>query len=166
MTLTIENIDYHEAQAAKNYFSYYYPGLNSSSELPINSRLNYGYAIVRSAIIRPLVSYGFHPTFGIHHDHQLNAFNLADDFIEPIRPIVDQVVLANIGDNIKLNKQERKNICQVLYHACMMDGQKITVIHAIDLMCESLKQCYYEDSIELLVLSKIIPLELMELITE
>ena len=48
----------------------------------------------------------------------------------------------------------------------MMDGQKITVIHAIDLMCESLKQCYYEDSIELLVLSKIIPLELMELITE
>lgn len=28
---------------------------------------------------------GFHPTFGIHHDSQLNAFNLADDLIEPYR---------------------------------------------------------------------------------
>lgn len=34
---------------------------------------------------------GFHPTFGIHHDSQLNAFNLADDLIEPYRPLVDLV---------------------------------------------------------------------------
>lgn len=48
----------------------------------------------------------------------------------------------------------------------MMNEHKITVIHAIDLMCESLKQCYYEDNIELLLLPKILPLEIMELINE
>jgi len=55
----------------------------------IKDILNCGYAVVRSAIARKLVATGFHPTFGIHHDSQLNAFNLADDLIEPYRPIVD-----------------------------------------------------------------------------
>lgn len=108
MPLTIDNVDSHETQAAKNYFNYYYPGLNRSTDSPINSRLDYGYAIVRSAIIRSLASNGFHPAIGIHHDHQLNAFNLADDLIEPFRAIVDQVAYANIGESIKLKKQERK----------------------------------------------------------
>jgi len=70
-------------------------------------RLNYGYSVVRSAIVRSLVSTGFHPTFGIHHDNQLNAFNLADDLIEPWRPRVDLVAHNNVGSNVILNKSER-----------------------------------------------------------
>ena len=73
-TLGKENVDYCEALAAKEYFSYYHEGFNRRSEEPINSRLNYGYAVIRSAIARKLVATGFHPTFGIHHDNQLNAF--------------------------------------------------------------------------------------------
>jgi len=79
--IDIDNVDVMEALATKEYFSYYHEGLNRRVGEPINSRLNYGYAIVRSAIARSLVSVGFHPTFGIHHDSQLNAFNLADDLI-------------------------------------------------------------------------------------
>ena len=86
-TVDEENVDYCESLAAKEYFSYYHEGFNRRSEDPINSRLNYGYAVVRSAIARKLVATGFHPTFGIHHDNQLNAFNLADDLIEPYRAI-------------------------------------------------------------------------------
>lgn len=63
----------------------------------INNRLNYGYAVIRSYIARSLVAAGFHPTFGIHHDNQLNAFNLADDLIEPYRAIVDIVAHNNVG---------------------------------------------------------------------
>lgn len=74
-----------EALAAKMYFASYHEGLNRRVEDPVNSRLNYGYAVVRSAIARNLVAVGFHPTFGIHHDSQLNAFNLVDDLIEPYR---------------------------------------------------------------------------------
>lgn len=50
-----ENIDFIEAQAAKKYFSIYHEGLNRRVEDPVNSRLNYGYAVVRSAIARSLV---------------------------------------------------------------------------------------------------------------
>lgn len=92
-----DNVDYNESLAAKDYFSYYHEGFNRRTEDPINSRLNYGYAVVRSAIARKLVTAGFHPTFGMHHDNQLNAFNLADDLIEPYRAIVDLVVHNNIG---------------------------------------------------------------------
>lgn len=72
--------------------------------------LNYGYATVRNAIARKLVSTGFHPTFGIHHDSQLNAFNLADNLIEPYRAMVDLVVHENIGSNLKLTKTEYTNL--------------------------------------------------------
>ena len=84
-----DNVDYIEALAAKEYFAFYHDGLNRRSEDPLNSRLNYGYAVVRSYIARSLVMAGFHPAFGIHHDNQLNPFNLADDLIEPYRAIVD-----------------------------------------------------------------------------
>ena len=79
--INAENVDAMEALAAKEYFEYYHEGLNIRVEDPVNSRLNYGYAVVRSSIARSLVAVGFHPTFGIHHDSQLNAFNLADDLI-------------------------------------------------------------------------------------
>lgn len=87
--INLQNVDYCESLAAKEYFEFYHEGLNRRTEDPINSRLNYGYAVVRSAIARKLVATGFHPTFGIHHDNQLNAFNLADDLIEPYRAMVD-----------------------------------------------------------------------------
>ena len=56
-----------------------------------------------------MVVTGFHPTFGIHHDSQLNAFNLADDLIEPYRAIVDLIAHENIGSNIQLSKTEYTN---------------------------------------------------------
>lgn len=57
---------------------------------PINSRLNYGCAVMRS------------------HDNQLNAFNLADDMIEPWRPMVDLVAHKNIGTNVVLSKAKKE----------------------------------------------------------
>lgn len=122
--IAAENVDVVEAAAAKEYFSHYHEGLNRRSDDPVNSRLNYGYAVVRSAIARSLVAAGFHPTFGIHHDSQLNAFNLADDLIEPYRAIVDVVAHENIGSNVQLTKNERREIAHVLHNACMMDGTK------------------------------------------
>lgn len=161
-----ENVDYIEAIAAKEYFSFYHEGLNRRSEDPINSRLNYGYAVVRSSIARSLVSSGFHPTFGIHHDNQLNAFNLADDLIEPYRAIVDLVAHENIGSNIKLSKTERREISHVLHNACMVDGVKMNVMSSIEIMVESLKRILLEESKEELKLPTILPIENMEGITE
>lgn len=57
--------------------------------LPPNNLLNYGYAIMRAAVARAVVSAGLHPALGLHHRNRSNAFCLADDLVEPLRPIVD-----------------------------------------------------------------------------
>ena len=161
-----ENVDYHESLAAKAYFTFYHEGLNRRTDDPINSRLNYGYAVVRSAIARKLVATGFHPTFGIHHDSQLNPFNLADDMIEPYRAMVDLVAHENIGSNVLLSKQERRALAHVLHNACIVDGTKVNIITAIDIMVESLKRIILDNSDEELKLPTVIPIESMEGITE
>lgn len=57
-----------------------------------NILLNYGYAILRATVARGLVASGLLPTFGIHHHNQYNAYCLADDIMEPYRPLVDRLV--------------------------------------------------------------------------
>jgi CRISPR-associated protein Cas1 len=54
-----------------------------------NKLLNYGYAVVRAGVARALVAAGFLPALGLKHDGAANAFNLADDMVEPFRPFVD-----------------------------------------------------------------------------
>jgi CRISPR-associated protein Cas1 len=58
----------------------------------VNGMLNYGYAIVRAALARAIVSAGLHPALGLHHSNRGNAFCLADDLVEPLRPMVDECV--------------------------------------------------------------------------
>ena len=109
---------------------------------------------------------GFHPIFGIHHDNQLNAFNLTDDLIEPYRAIVDLVAHNNIASNIQLTKAERRELAHVLHNACIVDGVKVNVMSAIDIMVESLKRIILDASTEKLKLPMILPVESMEGITE
>jgi CRISP-associated protein Cas1 len=62
-------------------------------DLPgLNSFLNYGYAVLRAAIARAIVAAGLLPSVGLHHRNRSNAFCLADDLIEPLRPLVDDRV--------------------------------------------------------------------------
>lgn len=160
------NVDYNESLAAKDYFVFYHEGLNRRTDDPVNSCLNYGYAVVRSAIARKLVATGFHPTFGIHHDNQLNAFNLADDLIEPYRPMVDLAAHEVIGSNVILTKTERRQLANVLHNACIVDDMKVTVMAAIDLMVESLKRIILDSEKAELKLPTVIPVEEMKEITE
>jgi len=76
-----------------------------------NSLLNYGYALVRAAIARDLASEVFIPSLGIHHRSMQNAFNLADDFIEPWRPIVDALAFRRAAadpEGTELTRDDRK----------------------------------------------------------
>ena len=91
---------------------------------------------------------------------------LTDDLIEPYRAIVDIVAHNNIGSNIQLSKNERREIAHVLHNACMIDGAKVNVMSAIDMMVESLKRIILDDSDEKLILSIVLPIESMEGITE
>lgn len=80
-----------EAQAAR----YYWPlmmgdDFRRDRDAPdVNALLNYGYTVLRAATARAIVAAGLHPTIGLHHSNRGNAFALADDLMEPFRPLVD-----------------------------------------------------------------------------
>lgn len=65
-----------------------------------NNLLDYGYAALRAAVARALVSAGLLPALGIKHKGRSNPFCLADDLMEPLRPLVDTRVrsLAERGE--------------------------------------------------------------------
>lgn len=88
-----------EAQAARAYWQAFFPrsllGRTFRREAgdreaePPNNLLDYGYAIMRAAVARALVGAGLLPMLGIHHENRSNAFCLADDLVEPLRPLID-----------------------------------------------------------------------------
>lgn len=83
-----------EAQAAR----YYWPRLMGSDfrrdrrRGGANAMLNYGYAVLRAATARAIVASGLHPTIAVHHSAGHNDMALADDLMEPFRPLVDMAV--------------------------------------------------------------------------
>ena len=74
-----------------------------------NKLLNYGYAVVRAGVARALVASGFLPAFGLKHDGAANAFNLADDVVEPFRPFVDLLGAQNLR---RRRGQERRTFAR------------------------------------------------------
>lgn len=80
-----------EAQAARRYWTRV---LGESFRRDqdgggLNTLLNYGYALLRSATARAILAAGLHPTLGLHHSNQQNSMRLVDDLMEPFRPLVD-----------------------------------------------------------------------------
>lgn len=121
-----ENI---EATAAAYYFKELF-GKDFSRNNPENINnavLNFGYAIFRSSICRYLIAYGLNPAFGIHHSSELNSFNLADDLIEPFRPIVDDYVARFIKEDMELNSSIKISLLKLLDETVTYNNKKITV---------------------------------------
>lgn len=152
-----------EAIGAKVYFKYLYGDdfiRDRDNGTIINSALNYGYTIIRSAVARSLVAYGFNTALGVHHCNELNAFNLADDFVEPLRPIVDLWVYKNISrDEDELSKENRTQLIDLVNNNCYIDGQRHSILNAIDKMISSYTTAINKKDFRLLKLPEIINLE-------
>ena len=87
-----------EGQAAASYFPKLFDAnFHRSQDRWTNAALNYGYAVLRGTIARGLVAHGLLPSLGLFHASEQNAFNLADDLIEPFRPLVDLFVATQIN---------------------------------------------------------------------
>ena len=83
-----------EAQAARLYFQTLFgSGFSREKECPTNAALNYGYAVLLSMVNREIVSRGYLTQCGVCHRNEYNQFNLACDFMEPFRPVVDRLVV-------------------------------------------------------------------------
>ena len=104
----------------------------------INASLNYGYTIIASAIIRNLAVYGLNTYLGIHHNSKINNFNLAYDFLEPYRSIVDKFVYDNKDDICyPLSFDFRKKLINLLNKEVLHKNKKYTVEYSISLLIQS-----------------------------
>ncbi len=150
-----------EAIAAKGYFSSLFgKNFNRNFEDINNTCLNYGYSIIRGAIARSIVSYGYLPAIGIHHKSELNNYNLVDDFIEPFRPIVDLWVKTNINENTEFDKYVRAELVNLLNVDVFIQGKLQLVNNAINIMIASYTTAINQSDYKKLELPEILPIKI------
>ena len=125
-----------EAQGAKIYWQNWLwqeEFHRNRDDSGVNSFLNYGYAIIRAALARAIVAAGLHPSLGIHHKNRSNAFCLADDLIEPLRPLVDDRARDLYVEGFdQLDKYAKAELLQLLTSTARIGnetGPLMTMLH-------------------------------------
>mgnify|MGYP000061565503 CR=1 FL=1 len=99
---------------------------------PPNNLLDYGYAAIRAAVARAIVSAGLLPALGIQHRGRSNPFCLADDLMEPLRPLVDQRVrwLTERGD-LALDQPTKAELLDALTTEVQTENQSGPLLVAL-----------------------------------
>lgn len=128
-----------EAVSAKLFFRELYgSSFIRFEDDTINAFINYGYAIIRSCVAKSLISHGFNCAIGVHHISETNAFNLADDFIEPLRPLVDQWVYCNLEFVEEgLSREAKSDLVNLVNQEVLFDGKHMKLRYAVDHMVQS-----------------------------
>ena len=148
-----------EGVAASQYWKSFFDSSNSEQAKQINFKrerfgdypnnfLNYGYAILRAATARALSGSGLLNTLGIHHKSKYNAFALADDIMEPFRPIVDETVYSIMQnfEEQELNTKIKSELLQILTRTVYFKDEKSPLMVALQKTASSLQQCYTGDT--------------------
>jgi len=109
-----------EARAARIYWKALfgeYGFRRHGEDDALNACLDYGYAVLRAIVARALCGAGLQPTLGVHHHNRYNPFCLADDLMEPFRPIVDRTVAhlrETRGEQLRLDTETKRLILEAL----------------------------------------------------
>ena len=140
-----------EGLAAKMYFrSLFGSDFIRFYDDNVNAALNYGYTIIASAIIRNLAVYGLNTYLGIHHSSKINNFNLAYDFLEPYRSVVDKFVYDNQDDIVlPLSFEFRKKLINLLNKEVLHQNKKYTIEYSIGLLIKSYIKSFSSGEIKL-----------------
>ena len=113
-----------EGHAAKVYFNSVLPdGVTRRSGGFINGCLNYGYAVLLSAINREITASGYLTQIGVWHDNEFNQFNLGSDLIEPLRTVVDETMLLILPED----KTFKRKMANILNYTAVFDGKNTTL---------------------------------------
>ena len=108
-----------------------------------NALLNYGYTILRATVARSVVATGLLPSLGIHHKSRVNSFALADDLIEPFRPLVDAAVKRLVTNgHSTVDSVTKRALAAVLDYDIQLGDTKSPVKTAIATLCHSLVTSY------------------------
>jgi CRISPR-associated protein Cas1 len=151
-----------EARAARAYWPKLFTDfVRDDSSDKRNGLLNYGYAVVRSAVARALVAAGLLPAFGVNHASVTNAFNLADDLVEPFRPFVDRLVwqLSDQGRDKRgqTTVEQRRSLASIPTEETRLGSETVTLLVAAERAAESLVRAMECNSAALLQLPRLEP---------
>jgi CRISPR-associated protein Cas1 len=135
-----------ESRAAKNYWRKLMPRLSDTerrrepgTRKGVNGMLDYGYAVVRTAVLRSLAAHGFIAALGIAHTAKAGSFALADDLMEPFRPWLDRELFKHIEKGHEVGKMDDwiPVAAGLLTKEVPMNKTKVRFLPAIDLYVES-----------------------------
>lgn len=135
-----------EARAARHYWINWRPESSfrrNVDEGGLNALLNYGYAVMRAAIARAIVAAGLSPAVGLHHRHRANAFCLADDLIEPLRPMVDDCARElYLQGHDSLTQAAKAGLLELLADSVLLGEERGPLLVNLHRYVASLADCY------------------------
>lgn len=151
-----------EAQAARRYWPLLFGESfrRDRSADGINGLLNYVYTVLRAGAARALMGAGLHPSLGLSHRQRGNAFALADDLMEPYRPMADLLVYDLVAEGAtEVNKETKPRLAGIL----AMDMSTIDGISPLGVCLErmtlSLARCFRGEVQKLHLPRRTLPLE-------
>jgi len=146
-----------EAQAGRRYWRALFDdnAFRRLRDAPDENRfLNYGYAILRAIVARAACAAGLHPGLGIHHHNRYDPFPLADDLMEPFRPIVDRAVVALCdarGGDADLDREAKGHLIGALTERLELAGQQRTLFDILGRLAVSLVRVFGGEARELVL---------------
>jgi CRISPR-associated protein Cas1 len=137
-----------ESRAARHYWKHLLPrlsewqGTDEKRRVPgtregVNGMLDYGYAILRTAVLRSLAAHGFIAAIGIAHAAKAGSFALADDVMEPLRPWIDRELRQFVQGGKRPMQEWMRQSVSVLQLEVFMNGTKSRLLNAIDIYVQS-----------------------------
>jgi CRISP-associated protein Cas1 len=137
-----------ESRAARHYWKHLLPrlsewqGTDEKRRVPgtregVNGMLDYGYAILRTAVLRSLAAHGFIAAIGIAHAAKAGSFALADDVMEPLRPWIDRELRQFVQGGKRPMQEWMRQSVSVLQLEVAMNGSRVRLLNAIDLYVRS-----------------------------
>ena len=150
----IQSIEYgdctnREGLASRTYFKELFGiSFKRFNEDIINYCLNFSYQIIRSKISQEIVALGYQPSFGICHKSEYNTFNLADDFIEVFRPIIDDFVLNNCVNKERFSREDRLNLIKLSTKNMLYHNQTNTFLNVINMYISEILEKITTNKIE------------------
>lgn len=152
-----------EGRAAAHYWAHIFKDhIHSFTRDPEgnapNSWLNYLYALIRAAIARAIAGAGLLPVLGIHHRNQYNAFCLADDLMEPYRPIADYFLVQAINQadawqflDTGFTPELKRKFLEIFTQDVLLKEERSPLLIATQRTAYSLAACFQKEKKTLLL---------------
>jgi CRISP-associated protein Cas1 len=142
-----------EAQGARRYWKLLFGKdfQRDAEAAGLNAFLNYGYAVLRAAAARAVAGAGLHPGLGVFHSSHKNPMPLADDLMEPFRPVIDATVRIRMAtpDCAELAPQAKRQLVKSLFLDIDTDRGTTPLATCIQRLASSLAELFLGQRTEL-----------------